>query len=1094
MTMRANHIPPLDYQQSARHMNKIFSKVWNKKLGRLVVASEHARAGGRKGGNGRARTPALLTVLGGSLLLLNTAGAATIATPIQAQNGTETADASATATDSTAAGAGSSATSTGATAFGAGSTASGGANTVIGFNATSTGAGWAISNLSNRRADGLGVNITSDMDIAAGVAVGKGANAGVNAGTALGSHASSGGLGAIAVGAYSSAAGRNAIAQGSAAYAGGLQSMAIGSFSAAAADRATAIGTTSTAAGTDSNAIGTSADARGERAIALGSAKTVTLNVDAQQNTIDNTQATGMDSIAIGTDSRATATNAISIGGSSRASANNSVALGAGSTTTADLSAAGYNPGSSVLAGAASAASGEVSVGATGQERRVTNVAAGSAETDAVNVSQLQSEAAKTARSGTSAAVALGGGATYGTDGTISAPSYQIGGTTFTNVGSALTNIDARTTTNAINITNNTTAITHLSEGLASGEVGLVRQSAASADLTVGADTDGAALSVAGTAGNRTVTGVGVGSLSATSTDAVNGSQLFATNARLGTAETTVSALQATVEGNSSSISNLTQSLADGGLGLVNQDGTSKLITVAADKGGAVVDFSGNEGVRTLTGLKTSGADADAANVAQLKGMVAGLGGSAAVNADGSITAPSYLVEKNADGTGGTILHTAGDAITNLDARTSTNSTAITRLSESLTNGVLGLVQQDEDSRAITVANSTDGASVNFNGTVGARVLEGVAVGAVNASSLQAINGSQLYGLGQSIASYLGGGSLVNANGTISAPSYSVGGTLVTTVGDAIGNLDVRTSQNSRDIASLKDGIEGMDGNLGGITSQITGISTDISGLDNRVTHLESAITSVGFGDSGLVSANIEGGSSKVASTSGSDTLAVGNASAASGDNSIVLGNNAKAVNINSVALGNGSVADRDNSVSVGTQGNERQVANVAAGTQDTDAVNVGQLKQSVRYDQNPDGSTNLNHVTLGQGTPVTMSNLASGRVAAGSADAINGSQMYDWTMNRDNRFSNASLSHRIDGLERDMQAGVATALAARQAPYVAGKATYAVGAAGYKSQGAVGISTRYTAESGRWSLEGGFAKSGDGTGVYMGMSGVLGD
>lgn len=267
---------------------------------------------------------------------------------------------------------------------------------------------------------------------------------------------------------------------------------------------------------------------------------------------------------------------------------------------------------------------------------------------------------------------------------------------------------------------------------------------------------------------------------------------------------------------------------------------------------------------------------------------------------------------------------------------------------------------------------------------------------------------------------------------------------------------------------------------MAGITNQITDINTNVAGLDQRVTHLEGAITNGGFSDSGLVSANVESTSRKVASAVGSDALSVGN--------------NSKAVGENSVALGNGSVADRKNSVSVGSQGNERQVANVAAGTQDTDAVNVAQLKQSVRYDQNADGSSNYSRVTMGQGAPVTMSNVAQGRVAADSSDAINGSQMYDWTMNRDNKFSNASLSHRVDEMERNMQAGVATALAARQAPYVPGKTTYAVGAAGYKSEGAVGISTRYTAGSGRWSLEGGFSRSGDGTGVYMGVSGVLGD
>jgi autotransporter adhesin len=1433
-------------------MNKIFSKVWNRKLGQLVVASELARSSGGKVGNGGAKAVALLAVLGGGLLLLSPAGAATIATPIQAQNGTQTANASATATDATAAGAGASASGAGAAAYGAGSKAVSanavaiGANSysdgaaaiaigsgslvrstgasgsgiaigndastsgsivigngatasidglkvsstmaaadavnyavvvgegaiaksnqalALGYKATVDGVGgmaigassaatsagalslgqssvangidttasgaraiamhtgataygaeslatgnssvaigfqsrvgtqaapmsaWNIGGRGNRRTDGLGVDIVDGVTLSASnVALGAHSSVTAAGGTAVGGYASASAIGGAALGVYSNAAGRSTLAAGAAAYAGGTQSLAVGSFSAATADRATAIGAASTASGTDANAFGTSANASGARAIALGSARTATVNLDAQQNTTDNTQATGTDSIAIGTDSRATATNAIAVGGGSWASADNSVALGAGSTTTADLAAAGYNPGSSALAGTASAANGEVSLGAAGKERRMTNLAAGSAATDAVNVSQLQSEAVKSANIGTTTAAALGGGASYAADGTLGAPSYSVGGSTYNNVGSAITGLDGRATTNATNITTNTGDINNLK----TGKAGLVQQSAAGASLTVGKDTDGAAVSVAGTAGNRTVTGVAAGSLSALSSEAVNGSQLFATNARLGMAENSISTLQTTVAGNTTNIgalqttvegntttinshttainnnttaitnldsrvtnveTNITNGLDNGEVGLVRQDATSKLITVASDKDGTVVDFSGNdgartlqgvkagvvssesleaingsqlhgvsqsvatslgggsvvstdgtisapvytvtgadgnattatgvgnaisqldnrvagnttnignmqttvegntttinshttaitnldnrvttvetaitnsldngevglvrqdatsklitvaqdkagttvdftgsEGVRTLTGVKAGGADADAVNVAQLNGVVAGLGGDASVNADGSITGPSYRVDRDADGTGGTTVHNVGDAITNIDARTTTNTTAITQLSESLANGEIGLVQQDEDSRVITVAKGKDGATVNFDGTAGARVLEGVAAGAVNASSRQAINGSQLYGVSQSVATSLGGGSVVNANGTISAPTYSVGGTTVNTVGDAIGNLDGRTSQNSSDIASLKSGVDGMGGNLANITNQITNVNNDVGNLDNRVTHLESAITSGGFSDSGLVSANVDDGARKVASTAGSNALAVGNASTASGENSTALGNNGKAVGNNSVALGNGSVADRDNTVSVGSQGNERQVANVAAGTQDTDAVNMAQLKQSVRYDQNADGSTNYNQVTLGQGTPVTMSNVASGRVAAGSTDAINGGQMYDWTMNRENKFSNASLSNRMDGMERNMQAGVATALAARQAPYVPGKTTYAVGAAGYKTQGAVGISTRYTAGTGRWSLEGGFSKSGDGTGVYMGVSGVLGD
>ncbi|MFM0492393.1 hypothetical protein, partial [Paraburkholderia graminis] len=80
----------------------------------------------------------------------------------------------------------------------------------------------------------------------------------------------------------------------------------------------------------------------------------------------------------------------------------------------------------------------------------------------------------------------------------------------------------------------------------------------------------------------------------------------------------------------------------------------------------------------------------------------------------------------------------------------------------------------------------------DFTGTAGSRTLTGVAAGAVNATSVDAVNGSQLYGVSQSAADALGGGSTVNSDGTISAPTYSVGGTTVNSVGDAITNIDGR--------------------------------------------------------------------------------------------------------------------------------------------------------------------------------------------------------------------------------------------------------------------------------------------------------------
>ncbi|KAA9349527.1 YadA-like family protein, partial [Ochrobactrum quorumnocens] len=92
----------------------------------------------------------------------------------------------------------------------------------------------------------------------------------------------------------------------------------------------------------------------------------------------------------------------------------------------------------------------------------------------------------------------------------------------------------ATTNTNVTNLGNRVTTVddrvTNLSQTIGSGAIGLVRQNGADAQLTVGAETGGANVNMAGTSGNRTVTGVATGTVTATSTDAINGSQLFSTN------------------------------------------------------------------------------------------------------------------------------------------------------------------------------------------------------------------------------------------------------------------------------------------------------------------------------------------------------------------------------------------------------------------------------------------------------------------------------------------------------------------------------------------------------------------------------------
>jgi len=113
-------------------------------------------------------------------------------------------------------------------------------------------------------------------------------------------------------------------------------------------------------------------------------------------------------------------------------------------------------------------------------------------------------------------------------------------------------------------------------------------------------------------------------------------------------------------------------------------------------------------------------------------------------------------------------------------------STSVTNLTNNITYGKIGLVQQASSGANLTVGASTNGAAIDFKGTAGNRKLINAAAGAVNGTSTDAINGSQLYGVANSTAGAIGGGSTANADGTIKAPSITIGGTTYNDVSSAI--------------------------------------------------------------------------------------------------------------------------------------------------------------------------------------------------------------------------------------------------------------------------------------------------------------------
>ncbi|AIL32933.1 YadA-like family protein [Basilea psittacipulmonis] len=224
-----------------------------------------------------------------------------------------------------------------------------------------------------------------------------------------------------ASGSYSAAVGykavadaKNAIAMGSEANATGENSVALGNQTQASGQNAVAIGTSAQATGAQSIALGDGSQAKGTQSLAIGTGNVVSGNHSGAIG--DPNTVTGDASYALGNDNTVSTNNTFVVGNNVTVTADNSVALGAetaitegskvgtvakdrsgnaGNTTTAGTTGTvdSATVGNITYAGFAGAtATGAVSVGASGSERRIQNVAAGeisATSTDAINGSQL---------------------------------------------------------------------------------------------------------------------------------------------------------------------------------------------------------------------------------------------------------------------------------------------------------------------------------------------------------------------------------------------------------------------------------------------------------------------------------------------------------------------------------------------------------------------------------------------------------------------------------------------------------------------------------------------------------------------------------
>lgn len=180
-------------------------------------------------------------------------------------------------------------------------------------------------------------------------------------------------------------------------------SSASGANSVAVGDRANSMGGSSVAVGDAATAVGVASIAIGNNAANVtGANNSIAIGGDSRSGGMSVTIGNGANSsdsswaVAVGANSNVSGALGIAVGAGATATTANSVALGANAlANSTTLNSAGFTPVGGTAITAGTAAGGEVSVGKLGAERRITNVAAGYAATDAVNVSQLMSEDAK---------------------------------------------------------------------------------------------------------------------------------------------------------------------------------------------------------------------------------------------------------------------------------------------------------------------------------------------------------------------------------------------------------------------------------------------------------------------------------------------------------------------------------------------------------------------------------------------------------------------------------------------------------------------------------------------------------------------------
>ncbi|HBC9105806.1 TPA: YadA-like family protein [Escherichia coli] len=668
---------------------------------------------------------------------------------------------------------------------------------------------------------------------------------------------------------------------------------------------------------------------------------------------------------------------------------------------------------------------GAFSASHDGSASKITNVAAGTisdTSTDAVNGAQLHGVSS-------SVAEALGGGAAVNSDGSISAPTYTIADTDYTNVGDAMNAIDS-TLDNA-----------------------LLWDATAGENGAFNASHDGKA---------SVITNIANGQINETSTDAVNGSQLNATNMLIQNIAGDTSESYITENGEGINYVRTNDS------GLVFEDASATGVGATAvgynsvASGDSSVAIGQNSSSTIESGIALG--SSSVSNRVILQG-----------SRDTSVTEDGVVIGYNTsdgellgalsigdDGKYRQIINVADgseahDAVTVRQLQNAIGAVATTPSKYFHANST------EEDSLAVgedslamgakTIVNGDAGIGIGLNTLVLTDAINGIAIGS-NASANHA----------NSIA--MGSGSQTTRGAQTDYTAYNMDAPQ-----NSVGEFSVGSEDGQRQITNVAAGsadtdavnvdqLKVTDERVAQNTQSITNLNNQVTNLDTRVTNIENGIGDiVTTGSTKYFKTNTDGVD---ANAQGKDSVAIGSGSIAAADNS--------------VALGTGSVADEENTISVGSSTNQRRITNVAAGKNATDAVNVAQLKSSeaggVRYDTKADGSIDYSNITLGGGNGGTtrISNVSAG---VNNNDAVNYAQLkqsvQETKQYTDQRM--VEMDNKLSKTESKLSGGIASAMAMTGLPqaYTPGASMASIGGGTYNGESAVALGVSMVSANGRW-------------------------